>query len=308
MDRHELLRRITTFPLAARDLAEDLLSGDFRSIFRGEGIEFDEVRHYEIGDDVRSIDWNVSARFGTPYVKLYREERELTVCIVLDESPSMRALCSGGTDDSASSSVLPNRYEQAVLAAALTAFSAERAGQRVGAVFFDRDISHVFSPRKGRSHIMAILGAALNPPVYALDGYTESRAGSNLGAALSGAGRLLKRRSLVVIISDFLSVNWERELGDLSRKHDVIAIRVGDPLDTDLLKGGLLTLRDPETGLSIRAPTTFASLRSAWVEWHEDRGRSWQAICRRAGAATLELSTAEGAPQALRRFFGRRRR
>lgn len=290
MDRRELLRKIAAFPLASRDLAEDLLSGDFRSAFRGQGIEFDEVRHYAPGDDVRAIDWNVSARFGAPYVKLYREERELTVCVVLDCSASMRALSAGGA---------PNRYEQAVLAAALLAFSAERAGQRVGALFFSRDITRAFSPRKGRAHIMAILDAALGG---------EEGSGSNLGAALAALGRLLKRRSIVAVLSDFLCVNWELELGDLARKHDVIAVRLKDPLDKELPHGGLLSLRDPETGVSIAAPTGFASFRSAWAGWHEDRERSWLAMCRRAGASALELSTEEDAAQALRRFFGRRGR
>ena len=136
MDRHELLKRITTFPLLAGSLAADLLSGDYRSIFKGQGIEFDEVRHYEAGDDVRSIDWNVSARFGTPYVKMFREEREMTVCIIMDNSLSMHT----GT--------VLTRYEQGLLAAALIAFSAERAGQRLGAVFFDKELGRIIPPRK----------------------------------------------------------------------------------------------------------------------------------------------------------------
>jgi uncharacterized protein (DUF58 family) len=293
MDRRELFRRITTFPLAARDLAEDLLSGDFRSVFKGEGIEFDEVRLYEMGDDVRSIDWNVSARFGRPYVKLYREERELTVCIILDGSASM---FSGGAPGRG----LPSRYEQGVLAAALVAFSAEQAGQRVGAVFFAGEISRVLSPRKGRAHVMAILSNALRG--------TPGKGGSNLGAALSGAGRLLKRRSLVVLISDFLCLNWEQELGKLCGKHDVIAIGITDPLDREMPDLGLLTLRDGETGLRLHAPTGFGVFRGAWAEWHAERARLWQAICRRSGAATVELSTAEDAPVALTRFFRGRRR
>ncbi|MDR1948311.1 MAG: DUF58 domain-containing protein [Spirochaetaceae bacterium] len=287
MDRRELLRKITTFPMVTRDLAEDLLSGDFRSVFKGEGIEFDEVRRYEPGDDVRSIDRNVSARFGTPYVKMYREERELTVCIVLDMSPSMFT----GTGLS--------RYEQGVLAAALLAFSAEWAGQRVGAVFFDREIRALFKPRKGRAHIMAIVSAALSAE--------PGRGGGGLGQALAGTGRLLKRRSLVVLISDFLNVNWERELGDLCRKNDVIALRIWDPADRVLPDWGLVSLRDNETGLEIPAPTGFSSFRSGWTQWHEERGRLWKLICRRSGAAALELSTAEDPVPALTRFFGRSR-
>jgi uncharacterized protein (DUF58 family) len=287
VDRHELFRRISTFPLTARSLAEDLLSGDFRSIFKGEGVEFDEVRPYEIGDDVRSIDWNVSARFGRPFVKMYREERELTVCLVLDGSGSM---FSGGS---------PSRCEQGVLAAALIAFSAEQAGQRVGAVFFAGRIQRVFRPRKGRAQVMSILDSALRREA--------GEGGSNLGAALSGAGRLLKRRSLVVLISDFLCLNWEQELGELCRRHDIIAIGIADPLDKGIPDLGLVTLADRETGLKLQAPTGFRVFRSGWAQWHKERAQLWQAICRRAGAAVLELSTAEDAAVALTRFFRGRR-
>jgi uncharacterized protein (DUF58 family) len=285
MDRHELFGKISTFPFVAWDLAEDLLSGEYRSIFKGSGVEFDEVRPYEAGDDVRSIDWNVSARFGTPFVKMYREERELTVCIVLDCSASMR-----------SGSGVLTRYEQGVLAAALLAFSAERAGQRVGAVFFDEEILRVFSPRKGRAHIMALVSAALDAG--------SGKGGSGLGRALEGTGRFLKRRSLVALISDFFCANWERELKGLCGDHDVIALRITDPLDLDMPGAGLLSMKDAETGLSIHAPTGFSAFRSAWVEWHKEREDLWRAICRRSGAAAMELSTAEDAAAVLSRFFG----
>jgi uncharacterized protein (DUF58 family) len=280
------LRKINTFSLVAGGLAEDLLSGDFRSIFKGQGIEFDEVRRYETGDDIRAIDWNVSARFGTPYVKMYREEREITVFILLDGSMSMYAAT--------------RRYEQALLAAALTAFSAERSGQRVGAVFFDRRITSVFSPRKGRAHIMAMISAAL--------GRRPSGRGSDLGAALAGAGRILKRRSLVVIISDFLCLNWEKELGNLCGAHDVIALRITAPLDTELPDLGLLSLRDDETGRRVYAPTGLPSFRAAWSEWQKERRTLWRTVCRSRGAAAAELSTGEDAAAVLRRFFGGRKR
>jgi len=294
VDRHELLARITTFPLIARGLAEDLLAGDYRAVFKGQGIEFDEVRRYERGDDVRSIDWNVSARFGTPYVKVYREEREMTVCVILDTSASMHT--TGGNLSLPLGSEL-NRYEQAVLAAALIAFSAELAGQRLSMIFFDKEISRIISPRKGRSHTMAVISAAL-----------EARSlekGSGLGKALIGAGRLLKRRSLVIIISDFLCIDWEQEISDLSRRHDVVSLRISGPLDKEMPQSGLLSLEDPETGIKLKAPSSFSSFRDAWASWHDERARLWEAICRRSGVACLELSTADDAPTALKYFFQR---
>jgi uncharacterized protein (DUF58 family) len=300
VDRHELLRKITTLPMAASFLAEDLLAGDFRSVFKGQGIEFDEARRYEPGDDIRSIDWNASARFGVPFVKMYREERELTVLIVLDTSASM---FSGGLAPGPEAGVpaLPSRYEQGLLAAALIAFSAERTGQRLGALFFDREVGRVFPPRKGRRHTMAVLSGALQ--------FQDPRppsGGSDLGAALAGAGRLLKRRSLVVLISDFFCRNWERELGDLARRHDVIALRIRDPLDGEMPNLGLIPLEDPETGVRFHAPTGFSSFRGAWAQWHGEREQLWASLCRRAGAACLDVSTADDAVQSLFHFFGGR--
>jgi uncharacterized protein (DUF58 family) len=219
---------------------------------------------------------------------MYREEREMTVCLIMDNSVSMHG-ASGPL----------SRWEQGVIAAALIAFSAEQAGQRVSAVFFDRQISKIFPPKKGRAHTMAVISAALEA--------RPGERGSGLGAALIGAGRLLKRRSMVVIVSDFLCVDWEHEIGDMSRRHDVIALGVTSPLDREMPGGGLLTLEDGETGIRLRAPASFPSFRRAWASWHEERRRLWEAICRRSGAAWMELSTAEDAPATLLRYFRGRR-
>jgi uncharacterized protein (DUF58 family) len=287
MERAELLAKIAPFPLLARGLATDLLSGNYRSVFKGQGIEFDEVRRYEAEDDARSIDWNVSARFGIPYVKMYREEKEMTVCVILDSSASMHT--STGTE--------LNHYEQGLLAAALVAFSAEQSGQRLSALFFDRIIQRIFPPRKGRPHTMAFVSAALeNRPL---------EKGSSLGAALAGAGRLLKRRSLVIIISDFLTLNWEHEMADISRRHDVIAIRICSPVEKEIPLTGFFSLEDPETGIVVHSPA-FSGFRTAWSNWHENRQKLWEAICRRSGAAYLNLSTEEDASSALAGFFKNR--
>ncbi|MDR1466308.1 MAG: DUF58 domain-containing protein [Treponema sp.] len=303
MTRHDLLQKIATFPLVAEVLTEELLAGDFTSVFRGQGIEADEVRRYQIGDDVRSIDWNVSARFGTPYVKMYREERELSVCLCLDCSASM--MCGSSM----------SRFEQAVLTAALIAFSAERSGERLGAVFFDKGISKLFSMKKGKRNIFTMINEALNiaensvQPSFRRFGDKKGRvAGSNLKDALSCLERLLKHRTIVVVISDFFCINWEQEMGKLCQKHDVIAIRVTDPLDLGLFNVGLIAMEDPETGVRFHAPTNFSSFRSAWETWHNDRSVSWKAITYRTSAASFELSTADDAATALIRFFKSRRR
>jgi len=303
MDTHELLQKITALPIITAGLAEELLAGNFSSIFKGQGMEFDEARHYQIGDDVRSIDWNASARFGTPFVKMYREERELTIMILLDISASMHR---GAFTRWRSGAQGLSPYEQAVIAAALIAFSAERTGQRVGAFFFDRDIERAFPPRKGRHHTMALVSGALQYQNGKAAPRRNRKPGSNMRAVLSGAGRLLKRRSLIAVISDFYSVNWEEEMANLCRKHDVIALRISDPLESDLPDLGLIRMEDPETGLRMEAPAGLESFQDAWSQWHSERSELWASQCQRCGAAYLELSTAADASVALLKFFGSR--
>jgi uncharacterized protein (DUF58 family) len=313
MDTHELLTKITSLPIVADGLAENMLAGNFRSVFKGQGMEFDEARHYQWGDDARAIDWNASARLGTPFVKMFREERELTILLLLDTSASMHGGTSslwGNFQSGARGEQCPSPFEQALIAAALIAFSAEQSGQRVGAFLFDREIERVFPPRKGRRNVLAFVSGALqrHKPENSMwhkfllsNGYT-----SNLRSAITGAGRLLKRRSMVVLFSDFHSMGWEQELGGLSNRHDVIAVRVSDPLDEDLPDLGLITLHDPETGLELAAPTGSASFRDAWSQWHNDHADQWLNFCRRAGAAHLTLPVNVDPATVLTRFFGGR--
>jgi len=317
METSELFRNITTLPIISGGLAEEMLAGNFRSVFKGQGMEFDEARRYEPGDDIRSIDWNASARFGTPFVKMYREERELTILILLDVSPSMHrgsggviahssgahssgAHSSGAHSSGARKNISP--YEQGLISAALIAFSAEHTGQQLGAFLFDNNIEKVFPPHKGRKHIMSLIMAALryqnkNPP-------RKDKHGSNIAAALAGAQRLLKRRSLIIVISDFFSINWEHEMANLCRKNDVIALRVVDP--PNLPWKGLITLEDPETGVHIEAPAGMESFRESWLQWHNERSGLWENLCRRAGASFLQLTTEDDAPSSLLKFFGSR--
>ncbi|MCL2801771.1 MAG: DUF58 domain-containing protein [Treponema sp.] len=293
METTDLLRNIISLPMLSSGLAEEMLAGNFRSIFKGQGMEFDEARHYEPGDDIRSIDWNASARFGNPFVKMYREERELTILLLLDISPSMHRT------NIALQKLSP--YEQALICASLIAFSSDNAGQQIGAFFFDRDIEKVFPPHKGRKHIMSLIMAAVQYQNNVLP--RREKYGSDIAAALTGAQRLLKKRSLVVVISDFFSINWEDELGHLCRKHDCIALRISSP--NEILSPGLITLEDPETGVRIEAPAGLSSFRESWTGWNEERSTLWESQCKKCGAAYLDLSTEADAPSALIKFFGR---
>jgi len=302
MTTRELLAKITDIPIFAIGLSKELLAGDFSSIFKGQGMEFDEVRHYQAGDDVRSIDWNASARFGVPFVKMYREERELTVMILLDVSTSMFRANIIHYELPEKGNISP--FEQGLITAAMIAFSAEKTGQRVGATFFNRDIERIFPPRKGVKHVMAFLAAALQ---Y----HKEERAsgpGSNIAAALKTAGKLLRRHSLVIVISDFYSIGWEREMEDLSRKHDCVAIRISDPMEYNIPDMGLIRIADPETGLRIEAPAKMHSFKEAWSRWHNERSSVWAGQCRRCGSGFLELTTQADPAAQLLNFFGTRSR
>jgi uncharacterized protein (DUF58 family) len=299
METADLLRNIISLPVISGSLAEEMLSGNFRSIFKGQGMEFDEARHYQTGDDIRAIDWNASARFGYPFVKMYREERELTILLLIDISPSMHSMTFAG-QKSDKPSLSP--YEQALICASLIAFSAEHTGQQVGAFFFDKDIEKVFPPRKGRKHIMALVMAALQYQNNIIP--RRSQYGSNITSALSGAMRLLKKRSLVVVISDFFSVNWEQEMGTLCRKHDCLALRICGSQEVPY--PGLITMEDPETGIRLEAPAGLDSFKESWETWHNERTTHWESQCKKNGAAFLDISTEADAPSTLIKFFGSR--
>ena len=304
MDARELLKKITGLNIFAEGLAEEMLSGNFRSLFKGQGVEFDEARHYQWGDDAKNIDWNASARLGATFVKLFKEERELTILILLDCSSSMRNCVSRpfGDEHYNDKHGALSLYEQAVICSALIAFSAERSGLRIGSFLFDSEIHRVLPPRKGKSNVMAIIEGLLQKH----ESPSKSSRTSNISAAIAGAQRMLKRRSMIVIISDFLSIGWEKNFGSLCRGHDVIAVRVSDTKDNNISDLGLLLIKDPETGIQIHAPTKHSSFKEAWSRQQNDRAKNWKNICQKAGAALLELQVDIDAAAALTRFFSRR--
>jgi uncharacterized protein (DUF58 family) len=219
---------------------------------------------------------------------MYREEKELSVFLLLDSSASMFA-------SFASESGL-SRYDQAVLAAALIAFSTDKAGQMIGALFFDSEVRGILKSGRGKSRTGAIIDMALNA--------VPRGRGSDLKDALSKAGSLLKRQSLVVVISDFVSTNWKNSLVSLCRKHDVICIRVCDCIDEVIPSVGMLTLCDPETGVSVVARSNSEQFKAAWAKHYADRVQVIASQVKSSGAAYLELSSDDDAFLMLTRFFG----
>jgi uncharacterized protein (DUF58 family) len=284
----DVLRQVRRIELRARRLVTTLFSGAYRSVFRGQGIEFAEVRAYEQGDDFRSIDWNVSARMGSPFVKTYEEERELTVLLVVDRSGSV-AFGQPRT-----------KAEVAVEVAAVIALAAARQHDRVGALIFADDVEHVVPPSKGRSHVLRVIRDLL--------AYAPAGRGTNLGAALAYATRLLRHRSIVVVLSDFRATGWEQPLRRLARRHEVVAITVDDPREVDLPNAGWIELADAESDAHTLADTSDATarlrLRIAADEHQLARAR----VLERIGVDHVPLVTHRPYAQALHTAFARRAR
>ncbi len=224
----DVLRQVKNIELRTRRLVNTIFSGEYRSVFRGTGMEFAEVRAYQHGDDYRSIDWNVSARMGSPYVKTFHEERELTVLLVVDRSGSVEF---GGPVTKAA---------LGVEVSAVLALAAARQNDRVGALIFSDGIDHVVTPKKGRRHALRV--------IRDLVAFQPTHGGTNLTAALTYAARLLRNRAIIAVLSDFRARGWEEQLGRLTRRHEVVAVTVDDPREFDLPNAGWVELADAETG------------------------------------------------------------
>jgi uncharacterized protein (DUF58 family) len=284
----EVLRQVKGIELRARSLVNTLFTGEYRSVFRGQGIEFAEVRAYQQGDDFRAIDWNVSARMGHPFVKTFMEERELTLLLIVDQSGSLH---------------FGRPYTKAGLAvevAAVLALAAARHNDRVGALLFADVPEYVVRPAKGRGHALRV--------IRDLVAFAPRGRGTNLAGALSYAAKLLRHRAIVVVLSDFRAEGWEQPLGRLLAKHEVVAITIDDPREYDLPDAGWVELEDAETGQRILVDTshtkTRTRIRVAAERVQQERTRKLV----QAGVDRVALHTTVpyGAP--LRRAFAERAR
>ena len=288
VDRN-FFRRVRQIEVVAAKLVDQLLAGRYRSIFRGQGIEFDEVREYVAGDDVRSIDWNVTSRMGSPHTKIFREEREITLFLIIDVSASLFA----GSGEMA-------KNEYAALVFAILALSAVKNSDRVGAAFFSDRIEAWVSPGKGRKHILRL--------IHDLITIRPRGIGSDLELAIKGAYRNLKRRGICFVVSDFRTGGYWDALSLLARRHDVVAVKITDPADYAFPASGIVELEDPESGQTIVANPLSAAFREAYRRHWNDRHARWLADCQRRGVETLVLSTSEDPGPEMLRFFQRRRR
>lgn len=293
MNTTRLAKKASQLRLSAISLAENMRNGSFKSLYRGQGIEFSDVREYLHGDNVRSIDWNVTARMGRAFIKQYEEDKELSVFLILDCSRSME------------SGLASSRLSQAQEAAALLLLAAEHISGAIGAVFFDGKIQFSCAPKAGRENSMMILSK-----LDKLDSITdeEKTDGSVLPNAITGAAKLLKKRSLIFIFSDFRSAKWEKPFAQLAQKNDVIAVKITSPTDSELPNMGTVPFFDPETKKLGIFPTLSKRFKHEWREANMQRTELWKEFCIKHGATPVILSTEDDAALVLSRFFKQKAR
>jgi uncharacterized protein (DUF58 family) len=287
MDKSDIYKKIKNIQVQSLKLSEGMLAGNYRSVFKGQGIEFDSVRDYSWSDDSRFIDWNVSARFGHPYIKTFREERELNLFLVVDMSQSMHW-----------SSLEVNKLEAAGMIAALFSMSAANSSDRVGAVFFTGKIEKWIQPMKGRRHAMRLVKDFFT--------FKPEASGSDLGAALEVLDEYLKKRGICIIISDFRTESGWKELTKIALKHDVIAIKITDKMDFEYPPSGLIELADNESGNRIKAFGHSKAFRRAYRDYWEVCHLKWLKNCRDRKIDHLVIDTAEDPVKKLLYFFRRR--
>ena len=288
----ELIAQVRRIQVRTRRLVTDLLAGGYTSVFKGSGIEFDEVREFTEGDDIRSVDWNVTARTGRPFIKRFVEERELTILFLPDDSPS---LLYGSQRRSP-------RQAAAELCACL-AFAAMRSGDKVGLLFGGGGGPGKFIPaRKGNSHALRVIREVLAAPA--------GRAGGDMGAAVDFLGRVLRRRAVVFLVSDFHFElpGLEASLKRFARRHDLVGAHLLDPRELELPRGGLMTLEDAESGRRLVVDTARADLRREWRAAGERRVGEVKAFLRRCRADRMVVSLDQPPTVPLLKLFRERER
>ncbi len=288
-DPKEILKKIRRIELRTRRLVNSIFAGQYHSVFKGRGMNFEEVREYAPGDEIRSIDWNVTARMNVPYIKKFTEERELTVMLLVDVSAS-----------GLFGSIELSKRELAAEVASILAFSAINNNDKVGLLLFTNEVELFIPPKKGRLHTLRLIREML---------YFEPKGrGTNLAGALDYMNRVISRRAVVFMISDFMAPDFTKALTVTSRRHDLVAMPVTDPGESDLPDVGIVTLEDAETGAQIDVNTSSRAVRRGLFELNEERMRALDRLLRSRRVDVVPLSTAEDYLIALRAFFDQRER
>lgn len=284
----EQLKKIQGFHFKTRHLANDLFAGQYESAFRGQGLAFAEVREYQPGDDVRAIDWNVSARFGHPFVKVFHEERELTVMLLLDLSGSLLF----GTK---------RKFKRELLAevAGMLAFLAIRTNDKVGAILFSSKVERYIPPKKGAAHVWTLIKEIFS--------YVPDDLGTHIKGGLEYLNRVVKRHAIVFLVSDCQDGGFATPLRIAARKHDLTVIRLTDPSEEQLPDVGRVCLKDPETGTVAFVNTRNKTLREKWRRRRMEQHARLTTLLRRTGVDLVDIRTDGSISEPLGRLFDKRR-
>ena len=288
METTELLKRVRKIEIKTRGLSKNIFAGEYHSAFKGRGMTFSEVREYQYGDDIRNIDWNVTARHNRPYVKIFEEERELTVMLMIDVSASRNF----GT-------ISKLKKNQITEIAAVLAFSAIQNNDKIGVIFFSDKIEKFIPPKKGRTHILHIIRELI-------DFYPEDKQ-TDIEQALEYMTNSIKKRCTCFVISDFIDEHdFAHALAIANRKHDVVALRVYDPRENQLPPVGMMYLRDAETGEQMWVDTSDKKLREAYEKYAFVREKELDAIFKRSGVDVANIRSDEDYVRALITLFKKR--
>ncbi len=284
MDTKDILKKVRKIEIKTRRLSDHVFSGEYHSHFKGRGMTFSEVRPYTYGDEIRNIDWNVTARYRTPFVKVFEEERELTVMLAVDVS---------GSEFFGSKGKL--KREMITEMAATIAFSAIQNNDKVGLILFTDQIELFIPPKKGRSHVLHIIRQLID--------FQPARRTTDLSLALRYIFNVLKKKGIVFFISDFEDTGYADTLKIVAKKHDVIGIRVYDPLEKHLQNLGFILTQDPETGRKTYLDTSAPKIRRAAQNYFRSVGNYFRDTFNKTGSGSIEISTGESYVKALMNFF-----
>ncbi|PXA04920.1 DUF58 domain-containing protein [Coraliomargarita sinensis] len=296
MNTSDIIKKVRHLEIRTRKLVTDSVTGAYHSSFKGRGMDFEEVREYAIGDDVRTIDWNVSAKMDKPFIKVYREERELTLMLLIDLSAS-----------GIFGSVEQSKRERAAEIASVLAFSATRNNDKVGLLLYTDDVEHYIPPKKGRRHILRVIRDILF--------YEPAGRATNHKAALDYLNRVQRRKAVVFLISDFLESQASDSAVDAqlfntlaltNQRHDLISIALTDPRERELPNVGLITLEDAETGEMVELDTGSRAVRESYQKRADERQAAFDSGMRKKGLDWIEASTEGPYLPALRQLFARR--
>jgi uncharacterized protein (DUF58 family) len=285
----EILKKVQRIQIVANRTVNDLMAGQYKSVFRGRGMEFDEVREYQPGDDIRTIDWNVTARTGAPFIKRFCEERELTVLLLVDVSAS--GVFGSGTQ---------SKMDLTVEVAAMLMFSALKNNDKVGLITFCDKVIDYFPPRKGKSNLLKLIRHLISVQPAPRE--------TNLAVALDYLNRVQKRRAVVFLMSDFLAPSARHTMTVANRRHDLIAVSVTDPREQSLSDVGFITLKDAETGEIVELDTRQAQVRAMFQSHSSQRALDLAETLKKAGVDQLAIQTDEDYQKSFRRFFHMRER